>query len=143
MRRLALTVLMAMSLAGPASAQSKTQAGSLPAPPPAKDAAAAPEGAVGLRGSAPVLAPGKTVTGVPEAPGIRRRAADTALMSPNLASPAAPRLTRDLESVAAGGGQCRTKCAQELYFCQANSGGCEEVWQKCVLACPSQSGSTP
>lgn len=150
MRRLALAVLIALSLAGPASAQSKTQATSLPAAPAAKDAAAAKDATAkppesGLRGSTPVLASGKIVTGGPEAPGIRRRAADTALMSPNLASPAAPRLTRDLDPVVGGGGQCRTKCAQELYFCQANEegGGCEETWRKCVLACPSQSGSAP
>jgi hypothetical protein len=151
-RRLALALLIALSLTGPAGAQSKTQATALPAPPQAKseagkaadprDAAAKPA-ASGLRGSSPVLASGKIVTGVPEAPGIRRRAADTALMSPNLATPAAPRLTRDLDPGGGGGGQCRTKCAQELYFCEANEGGCDETWRKCVLSCPSQSGSTP
>lgn len=136
MRRAALAVLIALILAGPASAQSKTQATTLPAPPPAKEAA--PD----LRGSGPAIASPRPLIAAPDVPAVRPRPADAALMSPNLASPAAPRLTRDIEAAPGGGGQCRTKCAQELYFCQAadDGGVCDDTWRKCVLACPTQSG---
>jgi len=147
---------LALALADPAAAQNSVQATTLPDPPKPKTASGSPRAVAatpnaardGLRGAASsaaaVVQGGKTATGLPEPRGIRPRSPDQTLMSPNLASPAAPRLDRNLDMVVGGGAACRTRCAQEKYFCQGGDegGGCDEVWRKCVLACPIQSGAT-
>jgi len=41
--------------------------------------------------------------------------------------------------------ECRTRCAQDRYFCEASndSDGCASVWGQCVAACTSPNLVTP
>jgi hypothetical protein len=141
MRRLALVVLLAVGLAGPALAQVK---GEYLVPDPPKPKAAATDG---LRGAAPAgafqatktpKAPTPPVMPPPRvAPG---RPRDLTLMSPNLSQPAAPRLRGWDGAAAPGGAQCRTSCSRDQYVCLAGDGGdCNAIWVKCVAACPEGS----
>lgn len=133
-----LAILLALSLAAPAAAQNSVQATTLPDPPRPKaerdGLRGAPTGAADKSGARSGVGPADPGAARPRAPA-------QALMSPGLVIPAAPRLDRTLEATTGGGAQCRTKCAQEKYFCLGGDegGGCDESWRKCVLACPLQS----
>jgi len=112
-------LLLCLILAGPALAR-QDQA----APKSGQQASAAQ---AGLRGAAPARTPG--------APPLRSSS------SRNLSAGLA--FTRPLASTASAGaagrpaGQCRTRCAQSLYFCLAASDdiSCNARWARCTAGC--------
>ncbi len=60
---------------------------------------------------------------------------------PRLGNPApmvSPRVT-GWTAAAGGGGQCRSGCAQSLYFCiaQDDAEQCAPRWTQCLTACPT------
>jgi hypothetical protein len=117
-------VLMALALAGPASAQTF---GSKPKDNKQKEGV--------------VEQPQRRI-----APPARAQASPPPIMSPAPYFPPLPDTTPRIGGLAAqrlGGGQCRTACSQDYYRCLSGDemGNCGSNWSRCLAGCPSVTSS--